>query len=113
METKTQKPKDTRPLVAWASADGRIRFSRRGSITRLPICPEYARSRHYKKAVRVWSRMSYDKTPLVPGLPECHGDIDALQRFINHVRETILSREEEKPTAHFSLYDFEFAPGEL
>lgn len=117
MTTTPKKPTDKReqrPVVAWASASGRIRFARRFLITHKPICPELARSRHYKAAVKVWARLAYDnRTPLVPGLPECPGDLNALERYICRVSETILSNEEEKPTRGFTLYDVDPMPAQL
>lgn len=117
MTTKTQKPTDKReqsPVVAWAHANGRIRWSRRYILTAKPIAAELARSRHYKMAVKVWARLAYDnRTALVPGLPERHGDYAALEIYEARVRETILRNEEEKPTRGFTLYEVDPMPAQL
>lgn len=114
MKTPTQKPTDTRakrPVVAWAHADGRIRWSRRYFVTLEPIAPELARSKHYKAEVLNWARLAYDnRTALVPGLPEHHGDEDAPDRYVALVREGVLHAEVKNPTRGFTLYDIDPAP---
>lgn len=96
-----------RNKIAWCDTTGKLKFSHSVQEGLLPILPEVAGSKHYRRLIRSLCRRAADnKTLLVPGLQESPGDIIAVRDISLSLAGGIMKAEEKDPTPGFEIPAF-------